>query len=130
MTIKKRAFVSYDLDHDEDAKIKLAEQARLPDSPFEIIDTSVKGPLTDDWREKVRLRMGNIDVVIALCGEHAFLAKGMAVELTIAQEKNTPYFLLMAYAHRTCTKPTPAMSSDKIYEWTWDNLKTLIGGWR
>ena len=130
MTTKKKAFVSYDFDHDEDAKIMLAEQAKLPDSPFEITDVSAKGPLTDDWCDKVRLQMGNIDVVIVLCGEHAFLAKGMAAELTIAQEKNTPYFLLMAYAHRTCTKPTSAMSSDKIYEWTWDNLKTLIGGWR
>ena len=48
----------------------------------------------------------------------------------IAQEKNTPYFLLTAYADRTYTKPTSAMSSDKVYEWTWGNLKTLIGGWR
>jgi hypothetical protein len=69
-------------------------------------------------------------VVIVLCGEHAFLAKGVAEELTLAQEKNTPYFLLTAYADRTCTKPMSAMSSDKVYEWTWDNLKTLIGGWR
>ena len=74
--------------------------------------------------------MANIDVVIVLCGVDAFLAKGMAAELTIAQEKNKPYFLLTAYAYRTCTRPTSAMSSDKVYKWTWDNLKTLIGGWR
>ena len=65
-----------------------------------------------------------------ICGEDAYLAKGVAAELTIAQEKNTPYFLLTAYANRTCTRPTSAMPSDKVYEWTWDNLKTLIGGWR
>ena len=130
MTTKKRVFISFDFDHDEDTKILLAEQARLPDSPFEITDASVREPLTGDWGDKVRRRMGNIDVVIVICGEHAYLAKGMAAELAIAQEKNTSYFLLTAYAHRTCTRPTSAMSSDKVYEWTWDNLKTLIGGWR
>lgn len=130
MTAKKRAFISFDFENDKDIKILLDEQARLPDSPFEIADASVREPLTDDWGDKVRRRMDNIDVVIVLCGEHAFLAKSMAAELKIAQEKNTPYFLMSAYAHRTCTKPTSAMSSDKLYEWTWDNLKTLIGGWR
>jgi hypothetical protein len=130
MTTKKRVFISFDFDHDEDTKILLAEQARLPDSPFEITDASVRDSLTGDWGDKVRRRMDNIDVVIVMCGEHAFLAKGMAAELAIAQEKNKSYFLLTAYAHKTCTRPTSALSSDKVYEWTWDNLKTLIGGWR
>ena len=130
MITKKRVFISYDLDHDEDKKTLLVEQAKLSDSPFEVTDTSVRAHLIDDWEAKVRHRIDNTDVVIVLCGEHAFLAKGVAEELTIAQEKNTPYFLLTAHADRTCTKPTSAMSSDKVYEWTWDNLKTLIRGWR
>ena len=130
MTTKKKAFISFDFDHDEDAKILLTEQARLPDSPFEITDASVRESQTGDWGDKVRHRMDDIDVVIVICGEHAYLAKSVAAELTIAQEKNKPYFLLTAYAHRTCTRPTSAMASDKVYEWTWDNLKTLIGGWR
>jgi hypothetical protein len=130
MTTKKRVFISFDVDHDEEAKILLAEQARLPDSPFEITDASERGPLTGDWGDKIRRRMDNIDVVVVICGEDAYLAKDVAAELTVAQEKNKPYFLLTAYAHRTCTRPTSAMASDKIYEWTWDNLKTLIGGWR
>ena len=130
MTTKKKVFISFDVDHDEEAKILLAEQARLPDSPFEITDVSEREPLSGDWADKVRHRMDNIDVVIVICGVDAYLAKGVAAELTIAQEKNTPYFLLTAYANRTCTRPTSAMPSDKVYEWTWDNLKTLIGGWR
>ncbi|MEO8340757.1 MAG: hypothetical protein ABI604_13750 [Nitrospirota bacterium] len=130
MTRKSKAFISYNFEHDEDKKFLLAEQARLPDSPFEIADASTKDPLTADWWDKFRSRLANIEVVIVLCGVDAFLAKNMAAELTIAQEKNTPYFLLAAYPDRSCTKPASAMSSDTIYEWTWDNLKTLIGGWR
>jgi hypothetical protein len=48
----------------------------------------------------------------------------------IAQEENVPYFLLNGYAEKTCVKPKAAKSTDKLYKWTWDNLKSLIGGGR
>ncbi len=127
---KKRVFISFDVDHDEGTKIMLAGQAKLPDSPFDFTDASVKEPLTGDWKEKVRRRMSNVDVVIVLCGEHTHTASGVATEVTIAQEEGTPYFLLVAYADKSCTKPTSAKAGDKLYKWTWDNLKALIGGAR
>jgi hypothetical protein len=108
----------------------LAGQAKHEDSPFDFTDASVKEHLTGDWKEKVRRRMSNIDVVIVLCGESTQTAKGVAEELSIAQEKSKPYFLLAAYSDKTCTKPTTAQGSDKVYKWTWDNLKALIGGAR
>lgn len=127
---KKRVFISFDVDHDEGTKIMLAGQAKHEDSPFDFIDASVKEPLAGDWKEKVRRRMANIDVVIVLCGEYTHSASGVAAEVTIAQEKNVPYFLLAAYADKSCTKPTTAKTEDKLYRWTWDNLKALIGGAR
>ncbi len=127
---KKRVFISFDVDHDKDTKIMLAGQAKLPDSPFDFKDASVKEPLTGDWKDKVRRRMDNIDVVIVLCGEHTHTARGVAAEVEIAQEKKKEYFLLAAYADKTCTKPTSAKSTDNIYKWTWDNLKNLIAGQR
>lgn len=130
MATKKRVFISFDYDHDEDAKTMLAGQAKLPDSPFDFTDASVKDHLPGDWKEKVRRRMDNIDVVIVLCGEKTDKASGVAAELSIAQEKDKAYFHLAAYSDKTCTKPSTAKSSDKVYKWTWDNLKTLIGGGR
>lgn len=130
MITKKRVFVSFDYDHDEGAKIMLAGQAKLPDSPFDFVDASVKEPLTGDWKDKVKQKMNNIDLVIVLCGEYTHTAVGVAAELIIVQEKNKNYFLLAAYSDKTCTKPTSAKSSDKMYKWTWDNLKELIGGSR
>ena len=127
---KKRVFISFDVDHDEGTKIMLAGQAKLQDSPFDFIDASIKEPLTGDWKEKVRRRMGNIDLVIVLCGEYTHTASGVSTEVTIAQEKNMPYFLLAAYSDKSCTKPTSAKAEDKLYKWTWDNLKALIGGSR
>jgi hypothetical protein len=127
---RKRAFISFDYDHDENAKLMLAGQAKHPDTPFDFSDGSVKEHLAGDWREKVRRRMDTIDVVIVLCGQYTHLATGVAAELSIAQERRKPYFLLAAYSDKNCTKPSSALPSEIVYKWTWDNLKALIGGAR
>jgi hypothetical protein len=127
---RKRAFISFDYDHDENAKLMLAGQAKHPDTPFDFSDASVKDHLPGDWREKVRRRMDSIDVVIVLCGQYTHLATGVAAEVSIAQEKRKPYFLLAAYSDKNCTKPSSALTSEKVYKWTWDNLKALISGAR
>lgn len=127
---RKRAFISFDFDHDEGAKIMLTGQGRHPDSPFDFTDSSIKEPLSGDWKEKVRRRMANIDLVIVLCGQSTHTARGVAEELAIAREKSKQYFLLAAYADKNCTKPTSALASDNVYKWTWDNLKALVGGAR
>lgn len=126
----KRAFISFDYDHDEDLRNLLAGQAKNSDTPFEIKDRSIKEPLIGDWKEKVRRRMDNIDVVIVICGEYTHTAAGVSAEVTIAREAKKPYFLLWGRSEKTCTKPKTALDSDKIYKWTWDNLKSLIGGAR
>ncbi len=76
------------------------------------------------------MQCGKCDIVIGLCGEHTHTAKGAAAEIEIAQEKSVSYFLLAAYADKTCTKPTSAKATNKVYKWTWDNLKQLIAGGR
>ena len=65
---KTRTFISFDYDNDEGAKIMLAGQAKLPDSPFDFSDASIREHLTRDSKKKVSQRMANIDVVIVLCG--------------------------------------------------------------
>ena len=127
---KKRVFISFDYDHDEGAKIMLAGQAKLEDSPFDFKDASLKEPLSGDWKAKVQRRMDNIDVVIVLCGESTHTASGVAAELEIAREKKKDYFLLAAYSDKFCLKPSNSQSIDKVYKWSWDNLKALIGGSR
>jgi hypothetical protein len=39
---KVPVYISFDYDHDDDLKVMLAGQAKLEDSPFEIIDHSIK----------------------------------------------------------------------------------------
>jgi hypothetical protein len=127
---RQRAFISFDYDHDDDLRTLLAGQSQHPDTPFDIKDRSIKEPLTGDWQEKVRRRMENVDVVIVICGEYTHTASGVAAELRIAREAGKRYFLLWGRSERPCTKPTSARADDKIYKWTWDNLKALVHGAR
>ena len=126
----KKVFISFDYDHDADLKTMLAGQAKNPDSPFEIADYSVKDPLTGDWKKKVKEKIKLVGVVVVICGEHTDSASGVNAELKIAQELEKDYFLVWGRSEETCAKPTAAKASDKIYKWTWDNLKELIGGSR
>lgn len=125
---KTRTFISFDYDHDSNLKTLLVGQSKNEDSPFEITDMSIKEVISEDWKKKARTRIKGCDVVVVICGENTDTATGVSAELTIAQEEKVDYFLLKGYSDKTCVKPKAAKSNDKIYNWTWDNLKLLIGG--
>lgn len=125
---KKRTFISFDYDNDSDLKTLLVGQARNEDSPFEITDMSIKEAISNNWKEKARTRIKGCDVVVVICGKYTNDATGVSAEVLIAQEEGIPYFLLNGRANTICKKPKAAKSSDKIYNWTWNNLKALING--
>lgn len=127
---RQKVFVSFDFDNDWDIKMLLVNQSKHEDTPFDIWDSSVKEHMDGDWQAKVRAKIRNVDIVCVLCGEKTHTAKGVSIELQIAKDLGKPYFLLKGYRERVCTKPTSATASDKMYNWTWDNLKTLIHGGR
>ncbi len=122
-------FISFDYDHDDDLRVMLVGQAKYEDSPFEIEDWSVKVE-SADWKDDARRRIKRSEQVIVICGEHTDTATGVNAEIRIARDEEKPYFLLKGRAEETCTKPTAARDSDKIYKWTWENLKKLIAGGR
>ena len=128
--MKRRVFVSFDYDNDIDLKNLLVGQAKNPDSPFEIFDMSIKETIQGNWKVNARRRIKGCDVVIVICGEHTGDASGVSAELKIAQEEDVPYFCLWGRPKCNCVKPMTAKQTDKIYRWSWDNLKWLIQGAR
>lgn len=127
---KKRVFISFDYDHDLSQKNLLVGQSKNSDSPFKLADFSIKEAISEDWKAKARTRIKGVDVMAVICGEHTASARGVSAEIAIAQDVGTPYFLLKGYSNKRCLKPKAAKSTDKIHNWTWDYLKTLIGGGR
>lgn len=127
---KKRTFISFDYDHDSDLKTLLVGQAKNPDSPFEITDMSIKEAIAANWKENARHRIKSCDAVVVICGKYTNSASGVSAEVKIAQDEDVPYFLLQGRSSGACLKPKTAKTNDKIYKWTWDNLKALINGAR
>ena len=123
----QRAFISFDYDNDARLKDLLIGQSKNSDSPFVIHDWSLKEP-SSDWKARARRQIRASGLVIVLCGRQMASATGVAVELSIAQEEGVSYFLLAGYDDST--KPTTAKPGDKLYKWTWDNLKSLVSGAR
>ena len=126
MSARRRVFISFDFDHDEELRDALVAQAKNPGSPFEIVDYSVREPFESKWRDRVRSRIRKTDLTIVICGEHTHTAKGVAAELTITREEGKAYFLLRGRPGKTCTKPATTYRSDPIHKWTWEALTKLL----
>ena len=129
-TPKTKVFISFDFDHDEDLKILFVGQAKHADTPFEITDVSVKQELLGDWKAKALQKIRNAEQIVVICGEHTHTASGVSAEIKMAQEEKKPYFLLQGRRSKNCTKPTAAKTEDKMYNWTWENVSTLLEGGR
>lgn len=127
---RQKMFVSFDFDNDETLKMLFVNQSKHGDAPFDIWDSSLKQHITGDWKAKVKEKIRAVDVVCILCSTTTNTARGVAIELQIAKDLLKPYFLLQGYKDKACTKPTSASAADKMYDWTWENLKTLIHGSR
>lgn len=123
---KVKAFISFDYDHDLELKNALVAQSELDDSPFEINDVSIKQAIDINWKKYARKKIKESDVVIFICGKYTNTAKGVTAEMSITLEENANYFLLCGRSDEIVQKPSNAKKEDKVYKWTWKNLKELI----
>lgn len=127
MPMKKRVFISFDYDNDKDLPGNLVHQSKKREAQFAIVDLSLKHSEESNWKEEVRARIREVDLVIVICGEHTDTARGVAAELSITRDEKKPYFLLWGRRRKTCKKPPMALAKDDIYKWTLENLNNLIG---
>ena len=83
---KKRVFVSFDFDNDKTLKDFIVGQAKLPDSPFEIIDTSLQeaAPLAT-WEKRAKASIARSDLVLVMVGAKTHRAPGVIKEVAMAR---------------------------------------------
>ena len=76
--MKKRVFVSFDFDNDKRLKDFIIGQSRLPVSPFEVIDNSLKEAAPErDWETKANAAIKRSEVVIVMVGPPTHRAQGV-----------------------------------------------------
>ena len=122
---KKRVFLSFDFDNDKALKDFMVGQARLPDSPFELIDHSLKEAAPQrDWEEKARRAIRRSDQVIVMVGSYTYRAPGVLKEVRMAREEGIPIVQYIGYRD---TSPKPVPNAGRLYRWSWQNLNNLLG---
>ena len=66
----KRVFISFDFDNDADLRGNLVAQAGRRDSPFSIVDWSLKEPYDENWKRKVRYQLLTVTAAALTVAEH------------------------------------------------------------
>ena len=122
---KKRVFVSFDFDNDKVLKDFIIGQSKLTDSPFEVIDTSLKeaAPMKT-WEDKARVAIKRSDLVIVMVGPSTHRAPGVLKEVAMARDEDIPIVQVIGYKDGNYTA---VPNAGRLYAWSWDNLKKLLG---
>ena len=119
-----QVFVSFDIEHDRELFEELRTQSSS--SGFAVSGGSERHTATDVWNERARRRIRNADQVIFICSEHTEASASMSTEIRIAQQEQTPYFLLWGRREIMCTKPVGAKSAEGMYIWSPSVLQDQI----
>lgn len=121
---KKRVFVSFDFDNDRVLKDFIIGQSKLPDSPFEVIDHSLKEAAPEkDWEEKARRAIKRSEIVIVMVGPSTYRASGVLKEVNIARNEEIKIIQIIGYKNGNYTA---VPNAGRLYSWNWENLKKLL----
>ncbi|MBT9508368.1 TIR domain-containing protein [Rhodoferax sp.] len=121
---KKRVFISFDFDNDRVLRDFMLGQAKLPDSPFEVIDHSLKEAAPErNWEAKARAAIARSDVVIVMVGNATHRASGVLKEIAMARAAGVQVVQVIGYKDGDYT---PVPNAGRLYAWNWPNLKKLL----
>lgn len=121
---KTRVFVSFDFDNDRVLKDFILGQAKLTDSPFEVVDHSLNEAAPErDWEKKARAAISRAEIVLVIVGTKTYKAHGVLKEIAMAREANIRIVQIIGYKNGDYT---PVPNAGRLYSWNWDNLKNLL----
>lgn len=122
---KTKIFVSFDFDNDRALRDLIIGQARLPESPFEVADHSLKEASREVlWERKARAAIGRADKFVVMLGPRTRLARGVKKEVAMALMLNKPRFQIIGYTDGSRTWAVPG--GGHVYRWNWETLETLL----
>ena len=121
---KKRVFVSFDFENDRTLKDFIIGQSKLPDSPFEVIDHSLKEAAPEhNWETKANNAIRRSDIVIVMVGPYTHKAQGVIKEVRMARAVPKKIVQVIGYKDGNYTAVPDA---GRLYAWNWENLKKLL----
>lgn len=121
---KKKVFVSFDFDNDKILKDFIIGQSKLADSPFDVVDTSLKEAAPEkDWLDRAETKIKGSDMVLVMVSSTTARAPGVIKEIALAKKHQIRIAQVIGYRD---TSPAPVPGAGPLYAWNWDNLKKLL----
>jgi len=123
-SVKKRVFVSFDFDNDRKLKDFIIGQSRNVDSPFEVVDHSLKEAAPErNWETKAAQAIARSEIVIVMVGPETHRAHGVLKEVKMARSRDKKIVQVIGYKDGNYTAVPGA---GRLYRWSWENLKKLL----
>ena len=120
---KKRAFFSFD--EDQNLKHHMVGQMKLPTSPFEGADWSMKEAAPQrNWEQEAEGRINRSDVVVVLVGPNTHKAPGVLKEVAITRRLGKPIVQIIGYKDAS---PTSVPNAGRLLRWSWPNMTSVLG---
>ena len=122
--MKTPIFVSFDFDNDRKLKDFIIQQARRQDSPFQVVDHSLKEAAPErSWEHKAARAIARAKVVLVMVGPHTHRAPGVRKEIRMAREQGKRVVQIIGYRDG---QYTPVKGAGQLYRWNWDNLAKIL----
>lgn len=121
---KTRVFVSFDFDNDKSLKDLLIGQSKNPDSPFEVIDWSMKEAAPEkNWETEAENRIIRSEIILIILGVKTHQAPGVLKEISMAKKHDKKIVQIIGHNDQYCQF---IKNIGNVYEWTWNNLKQIL----
>jgi len=99
-------------------------QAKRTDSPFQIIDHSLKEAAPErSWEQKAHSAIARSEIVIVMVGRNTHRAQGVLKEVKMARNLGKRIVQVIGYKDGNYTK---VPNAGRLYKWNWENLKNLL----
>ncbi len=122
--MKTPVFVSFDFDNDRKLKEFIILQARRSDSPFSVIDHSLKEAAPEhNWETKAARAIARSRVVLVMVGPQTHRAPGVLKEIAMARQQNKKVVQVIGYRDG---QYTPVKGAGQLYRWNWENLAKIL----
>lgn len=122
-----RAFISFDIDHNEDEKVLFVGQAKNSKTPFSIQDWSAKSSMPQaQWEKIVKEKINKCNLAIVLVGKNMASATGVAKEIAMAKDQSVPCFGVYVGGANTTSNLPDGLSRAKTVAWDWGKIADAI----
>ena len=121
--IKTPVYVSFDYDNDRLLKEFIIGQSKRTDSPFSIIDHSIKTAVPTDWVAEAERRIKLSDVILVMVGHYTHSAQGVIKEVSLGIKHGKKIVQVIGYRD---SNPKPVLNAGTLYRWNWQNLKSIL----